>query len=43
MDDIHKNIEDYNPEKKCKVLIVFDYIIPDMIDLYEGRKLVFCF
>ena len=30
MQDVYKNIEDYNPEKKCKVLIFFDDMIPDM-------------
>ena len=30
--DIYKNIEDYNPDKKRKVLIVFDDMIADMID-----------
>ena len=23
MDDVHENIEEYNPNKKCKILIVF--------------------
>ena len=32
MQDIYKNIEDYNPDKKRKVLIVFDDIIADMIN-----------
>ena len=37
MQDVHKNIEcnsieEYNPGKKCKVLIVFDDIISDMIN-----------
>ena len=37
MQDVHKNIEcnsteEYNPGKKCKVLIVFDDIIADMIN-----------
>ena len=27
-----KNIEDYNPNKKYKILIVFDYIIADIIN-----------
>ena len=27
MDDIYKNIEEYNPNKKCKILIVFDDMI----------------
>ena len=32
MQDVYKNIEDYNPIKKLKVLIVFDDMIVDMID-----------
>ena len=32
MQDVYKNIEDYNPEKKRKILVVFDYIISDMIN-----------
>ena len=32
MQDIYKNIEDYNPDKKRKVLIVFDDIIADTIN-----------
>ena len=32
MQDVYKNIEDYNPEKKRKILIVFDDMIADMID-----------
>ena len=31
MQDIYKNIEDYNPTKKRKVLIIFDDMIADMI------------
>ena len=30
--DVYKNIEDYNPDKKRKVLIVFDDMIADMIN-----------
>ena len=30
MDDFYENLEDYNPRKKSKVLIVFDDMIPDM-------------
>ena len=33
MQDIYKSIEEYNCEKKRKVLIVFDYVIADMIIL----------
>ena len=32
MQDIYKNIEDYNPRKKRKVLTVFDDMIADMIN-----------
>ena len=31
MDDIYKNIEEYNPNKKRKRLIVFDDMIADMV------------
>ena len=31
MNNIHKNIEEYNPNKKLKILIVFDYMIADML------------
>ena len=34
MDDIYKNIEEYNPNKKSKILIVFD----DMIANILGNK-----
>ena len=48
--DVYKNIENYNPIKKRKVLIIFDHMIADMInnnklnpivtDLFiRGRKL----
>ena len=50
MQDVYKNIEDYNPNKKRKVLIVFDDKIADMINnnklspvvtelFFRGRKL----
>ena len=50
MQDVHKNIEDYNPIKKRKILVVFDDMIADMsnnnklnpivIELFiRGRKL----
>ena len=31
MDDIYKNIEEYNPNKKRKILFVFDNMIADML------------
>ena len=30
MDDIYKNIKEYNPNKKRRILIVFDDMITDM-------------
>ena len=36
MHDIYKNIDDYNPDKENKILIVFDDVIADMI---HNRKL----
>ena len=32
MQDVYKNIEDYNPIKKRKILIVFDDMIADIIN-----------
>ena len=32
MQDEYKNIEDYNPRKNCKVLIIFDDMIADTIN-----------
>ena len=34
--DVYKNIDEYNPCKKHKILIVFDYFIADTIN---NRKL----
>ena len=31
MDHIYKNIEEYNPSKKCKIFIVCDDMIADII------------
>ena len=43
MQDVYKNIEDYNPIKKRKILMVFDDMIADMINNNKlnpiGRKL----
>ena len=49
MDDNYKNIEEYNPNEKQKILIVFDDMIDDMLsnkkfnpkkelNLIRGRK-----
>ena len=32
MQEVYKSIEDYNPDKKTKVLTVFDDMINDMIN-----------
>ena len=32
MQDVYKNIEDYNPGKERKILIVFDDMIADIIN-----------
>ena len=50
MYDIYKNIEEFNPNKKHKILIVFDDMIADMLSnktfhsivtelIIRGRKL----
>ena len=31
MDDVHESIEDYNPNRKRKILIVFDDMIADIM------------
>ena len=31
MDDIYKNIEEYNPNKKHKTLTAFDYLTADIL------------
>ena len=31
MDDIYENIEKYNPNKQCKILIIFNDMIADML------------
>ena len=32
MDDFYKNIEEYNPNKQRKILIILDYMIADTIN-----------
>ena len=38
--DVYKNIEDYNPDKKRKALIVFDDMIVDMINNKKLNSIV---
>ena len=51
MCNVYKNIDEYNPDKENKILIVFDYILADIIhnkkldsivtELFiRGRKLI---
>ena len=40
MDDIYKNIEEYNPNKKRKILITFYDMIADMINNKKINSLV---
>ena len=53
MDDIYGNIEEYNPDNECKIMIVFDDMIADIlrnkkrnpivIELFiRGRELNIC-
>ena len=37
MDDIYKNVEEYNPNKKRKILIVFDDMIVVMLIYKSGN------
>ena len=40
MQDVYKNNEDYNPDKKRKVLIVFDDMVADMINNKKLNSIV---
>ena len=40
MQDVHKNIDEYNPGKKRKILIVFDDMIADMINNKKLNSIV---
>ena len=40
MDDIYKNIEEYNPNKKQKILVIFNDIIADMISNKKLNSIV---
>ena len=40
MDDIYKNIEEHNPNKKCKILIFFQDLIADMLSNKKLRLIV---
>ena len=40
MQDVYKNIEEYNPDRECKVLIVFDDMITYMISNIKLNQIV---
>ena len=40
MDNICENVEEYNPNKECKILIVFDDTIADMFSSKNLRQIV---
>ena len=40
MQDVYKNIDEYNPGKKRKILIVFDDMIADMINNKKLNSIV---
>ena len=40
MHDVYKNIDDYNPDKENKILIVFDDMIVDMINNKKLNSIV---
>ena len=43
IDDVYENLEDYNPTKKRKVLIMFDDLIADMESNKKVLLLPNCF
>ena len=40
MQDVYKNIDEYNTDKECKILIVFDDMIADMINNKKLNSIV---
>ena len=40
MQDVYKNIKQYNADKECKILIVFDDMIADMINNQKLNSIV---
>ena len=40
MDDVHQNIDDYNPSRKRKNLIVFDDLIPDLMSNKKFQAII---
>ena len=40
MDDVYQNIDDYNPTRKRKILIVFDDMIADIMTNKKIRDII---
>ena len=40
MDDVYENIHDYNPNRKRKILIVFDDMIADIMDNNKFKAII---
>ena len=40
IDNVYKNFEEHNPNKKCKILIVFDDMIADMLSNKKLNSIV---
>ena len=40
MDDIYQNIEEYNPNKKQKIIIIFQDMIADMLSNNKTNPIV---
>ena len=40
MDDIYKNIEEYNSNRKHKTLTIFDYMLTDMLSNKKPNPIV---
>ena len=36
MDDVYENVDDYNPSRKRKVLILFDDMIADIMTKFQA-------
>ena len=40
MNDVYQNIDDYNPNRKRKILVVFDDMIPDIMSNKKFQAIV---
>ena len=40
MDDVYENIDEYNPNWKRKILIVFDYMIADIMNNKKFQSII---